>query len=108
MKPANSPADISGTYPQQTEPLPLPIRGTRIAVGAILVVIIITVVATTYLRIEQQLQATLEQRLTAVLSEQVHAAKHWLRSREELTVRAANLEDVKNAAELLRDTLPPL
>ncbi len=108
MKPQNRPEDISGTYPQHPEPLPLPIRGTRFAVAAILVVIIITVVAITYLRIEQQLQATLEQRLTAVLSEQVHAAKHWLRSREELTLRAANMEEVKNAATLFNDSLPPL
>lgn len=97
------PEDFSGTYPQQPEPLPLPIRGTRLAVGAILVAVIATVVATTYLRIEQQLQATLEQRLTAVLNEQMHAAQHWLSAREELTQKSAQLIDVEDAGALVAD-----
>jgi len=90
MDPPPPSEELSVDSPEAA-PLPLPVRGTRYAVGAILVAVILTVVATTYLRIEQQLQRTLEQRLTSVLGEQVHSTEHWLDARRKLTRRIADL-----------------
>lgn len=79
-------------------PLPLPVRGTRYAVGGILVAIILTVVTTTYLRIEQQLQQTLERQLGAVLDENAYGIERWLDTRDSLARSAAKLPDVRSIA----------
>ncbi len=78
------------------EPLPLPVRSTRYVVGGILVLVIVTVVLTTYWRIEQQLQATLEARLVAVLKEHVETAKHWINDTQTRTRQAASLSPLRN------------
>lgn len=84
--------------------LPLPVRGTRYVVGAILISIIVTVVVTTYLRIEQQLQATIEGKLIAVLNDHAHTAVQWIEQRQRLTEDVARLEGVVEAA---RRAVPP-
>ena len=119
------PEDTPGSFPltgnEPAAKLPLPIRSTRYAIGGALIAIIITVVTTTYLRIEGQLERTLKGTITSVLSENRHQVSHWLRDREILTQKAAKLPalvgatrsllqrgpDQNNTRELLK-TLTPI
>ena len=71
--------------------LPLEVRGTRYIVGTILALLIIAVVLTTYVRIEQQLQAMLEDRLTAVLHQHVSATLHFIEDTKKATNKATSL-----------------
>lgn len=84
----------------QRTTLPLPVRSTRYVVGALLIAVIVTVVVATYLRIEQQLQATVDSQLEAMLSDHVHVASEWVERRRELTERTAEFPDVVAAAGL--------
>lgn len=105
------PLTLPDSLAERNAPLPLPIRGTRYAVGAILLLVILTVVLATYRRIEQQLQLTLESRLTAVLNENVHSVTGWLDDRGRLAQRIAQLDliqekvaELKAADDLHRKT----
>jgi hypothetical protein len=96
------PLTLPDSLAERNAPLPLPIRGTRYAVGALLLLVILTVVLATYRRIEQQLQLTLESRLTAVLNENVHSVTGWLHDRSSLAQRIATLDMVHEKLSELR------
>lgn len=92
---SRDPLTLPDSLQERSAPLPLPIRGTRYAVGAVLILVILTVVMATYRRIEQQLQLTLESRLTSVLSENVHTVTGWLKDRQALARKTAALAVVQ-------------
>ncbi len=75
--------------------LPLPVRKTRYFVGGLLIVLIISVVTSTYLRIEQQLQNTLEGHLKALLGENVHQVESRLLKRGTFTTQAAEFKSLR-------------
>lgn len=105
------PLTLPDSLAERNAPLPLPVRGTRYAVGALLLLVILTVVLATYRRIEQQLQLTLESRLTAVLNENVHSVTGWLHDRRGLTQRIATLEMVREKVDQLQkneSSSPPI
>lgn len=59
--------------------------------AGLLVAIIVTVVSSTYLRIEKQLRETLAAQLEGVLEENLYAVSKWLDRRAELTQKATRL-----------------
>ena len=75
-------------------PLPLKFRGARYLMAALLVTVIVTVVTSTYLRIEQQLRETREAQLKSVLEENVHDVSSWLESQVELAEGTATLPEI--------------
>lgn len=82
------------------EPLPLPqgVRKLRTLLGAVLVVLLVSIVVATYFRIEQELQATLRTQLNAVLAANVRSARTWLDEQTELSRRLAAETSVARAA----------
>lgn len=82
--------------PESVEPeFPPKLRRARYLVAGLLVMIIITVVASTYLRIEKQLRETREAQLKSILEENVHDVSTWFESQVELAQRIAQLPEVK-------------
>lgn len=86
--------------PSTLEPLPLPqgVRKLRTLLGAVLVVLLVSIVVATYFRIEQELQATLRTQLNAVLAANVRSARTWLDEQTELSRRLAAETSVARAA----------
>lgn len=82
--------------PEVGEPgLPPEVRRARYLMAGLLVMIIVTVVASTYLRIEKQLRETRQAQLKSILDENVHDVSTWFESQVELAERIAHLPEIK-------------
>lgn len=75
--------------------LPLPVNGTRYLVGGVLVIVIFSVVLATYISIEHDLQATLEERLSGMLRQQVAATLDFISEKQRNTQRVAAMLDAR-------------
>lgn len=71
--------------------LPLPVSGARYLVGTVLALLIFSVVLFTYRRIERELQATLEERLTALLRQHVSSTLDFIEEKKQRTAKVALL-----------------
>ncbi len=97
--------------PQLAEiPLPLKLRGARYLIAGLLVALIVSVVSSTYLRIEKQLRETLAAQLEAVLEENVHTISSWLDHRAKIAEGAARIPAVIDFLETTKGSTerPPI
>lgn len=85
-----TPGPTSVSFSRLGSRLPGWVRFARLAVGALLLAGIAAVIALTYRNIERELRSTLDQKLTAVLSTNVHVTRRWLAQQHALVGRLAS------------------
>ena len=74
----------------------LPVNGTRYLAGGALVLVIFSVVLATYISIERDLQATLEERLSGMLRQQVAATLDFITEKQNNTEKVAAMLDAQH------------
>lgn len=96
---AAGPPSAPFSRPPRPLPLPPPVRRARWVVSSLLALVIASVVALTYLRIERELHTTLKDKLLAILNANVHSAEEWLTDQKSLA-RALSQQPAMNQAAL--------